>query len=60
MRIHRLAILALLAATLNLSGCVVLPPHGYVAGPSVVVRGPPIVIDNGPYWGGGGRHWRRW
>ncbi|BBB67459.1 hypothetical protein UNDYM_3206 [Undibacterium sp. YM2] len=64
MRRNIIGLAAILIGALGLSGCVVAPAqpygYGYGYGPRVYVSPPPVIIQSGPYWGGGGRHWRRW
>lgn len=64
MRYKLLALIAVIAATASLSGCVVYPARGGYGygGPDVYVAPPPIVVSPGYYggWGYYGGHRRRW
>jgi len=61
MRCKSLLLIAVVAASASLSGCVVYPArgYGYGYGGGVYVEPPPIVVTPG-YYGGWGYHGRRW
>ncbi|MFZ6646761.1 hypothetical protein ACO0LO_13655 [Undibacterium sp. TJN25] len=62
MRFKSLLIVAVIAATASLSGCVVYPArggYGYGGGPGVYVEPAPVVVAPA-YYGGWGYRGRRW
>jgi hypothetical protein len=54
MKLNKLAIAVIVVAAATLSGCVVVPPRAYIAGP------PAVYVQPSGYYGHHGRHERGW